>query len=218
MKYVLVRGGSKTAPIIANSANWLYGVRHDTKAYAAVHMLDVHWERYHWGDVCEKINRYQPTMALVPDFEDISQLRQVLARIAQLQDLGVEEVLVCPKFEDAIPHLPMSVIIAVSVPSIYAGYVPPLEQLRGRHAHLLGGNPFKQADLIRKINGVGGCVQSLDANGFVQKAGLGQFWQYGKWVQTRGKQWTDIELAIESAKNLEAYFHEILGESQLPLF
>lgn len=214
MKYVLVRGGTKAAPIISSETNWLYGIRHDKKAYASVHMLDVNWEAYNWGDVCEKITRYQPVMALVPDFEDISQLGQVLTRIAQLQDLGVSEILVCPKFAEAVPLLPLSVVIAVSVPSIYAGYIPPLEQLRGRRVHLLGGNPFKQADLIRKINGVGGCVQSLDANGFVQKAGLGQFWQHGNWVQTRGKKWTDTELAIASAQNLKRYFDGILGESQ----
>src|SRR5688572_1420205 len=182
MKYILVRGGDKTAVTIAHEANWLYGIRHDTKAYASIHMLDVHWERYSWGDVCAKINQLQPVMALIPDFEVPSQLGQVLTRIAQLQDLGVQEILVCPKFEEVVPLMPHSVIIAVSVPSIYAGYIPPLEQLKNRRIHLLGGNPFKQADLIRKINGAGGCVQSLDANGFVQKAGLGQFWQYGNWV------------------------------------
>lgn len=142
MKYILVRGASKAVPKIASDGGWLYGTRHDHKPYDRVHMLDVNWKAYKWADVCNKVACYQPTMALVPDFEHPSQLGQILQRIAQLQDLGVPEILICPKFEEAIPVMPMSVIIAISVPAPdYAGYIPPLWQIQNRRVHLLGGIP-----------------------------------------------------------------------------
>lgn len=218
MKYILVRGGDKTAPIIAERSGWLYGLRNDYKSYGEnVYMLDIHWTNYEWSSYLDKIKQVSPTVAMVADYESPSQRRELYRQLRDLKPL-VKQVMVCPKFVGAIAHIPSWVIIAVSIPTSYAGFLPPMEELRGRQIHLLGGNPQKQADFIRKANGIGAKVVSLDANYHVRKAGLGQFWQYGKWQQTRGKQWTNQELAIESGKNLKVYFDALLGEKQLGLF
>lgn len=218
MKYILVRGGDKTAPIIAKESGWLYGLRNDYKSYAEdVYMLDIHWTNYEWSSYLDKIKQVKPTVAMVADYEHPSQRRELYRQLRDLKPL-VQQVMVCPKFIGAIAHIPSWVTIAVSIPTSYAGFLPPMEELRGRKIHLLGGSPQKQADFIRKANGVGAKVISLDANYHVRKAGLGQFWQYGKWIQTRGKGWTNSELAIESGRNLKLYFDALLGEKQLSLF
>jgi len=219
MKYILVRGGNEDAAIIAERAGWLYGVRHDYTAYSPVHMLDVRWKNYNWADVIEKIKRYQPTMALVPDFESPNQRQEIWDRVGELQALGVPEILVCPKYETAILDAPDSSVIAISVPAkTYAGYIPPLEQIAGRKIHLLGGSPRRQADLIRKVNGAKGVMSSLDANGFVREASRGKFFKYGRWVQLRDKKHADIDLAVDSAINMRRFFESVLQEKQPALF
>jgi hypothetical protein len=218
VKYVLVRGGDKNAPTIAKESGWLYGVRNDYTVYSEdIYMLDIHWTNYVWADYLELVKKLRPTVAMVADYEQPSQRRKLYRQIRDLKPL-VQKVMVCPKFNGAIAHIPSFCMIAVSIPTSYAGFLPPMEELRGRKLHLLGGNPQKQADFIRKANGAGAKVISLDANYHVRKAGLGQFWQYGKWVQTRGKQWTNTELAIESGKSLRRFFDSVLPESQPSLF
>jgi hypothetical protein len=218
VKFILVRGGDKNAPTIAKESGWLYGSRNDYSVYSQdVYMLDIHWTNYEWPKYIELVKRLQPTVAMVADYEKPSQRRELYRQIRELKPL-VQQVMVCPKFDGAIAHIPSFCLIAVSIPTSYAGFLPPMVELVGRKVHLLGGNPHKQADFIRKANGVKAEVVSLDANYHVRKAGLGQFWQYGKWNQTRDKQWTNTELAIESGKNLRCYFESVAGEKQLSLF
>jgi hypothetical protein len=218
MKLILVRGGDKTAPIIAKESGWLYGSRNDYSLYSEeVYMLDIHWTNYDWPKYIELVKRIKPTVAMVADYEKPSQRAELYRQIRELKPL-VQQVMVCPKFDGAIAHIPSFCIIAVSIPTSYAGFLPAMSELTGRKVHLLGGNPQKQADFIRKANGVKAEIVSLDANYHVRKAGLGQFWQHGKWNQTRGKQWSNTDLAIVSGRNLKTYLEGVMKEKQLSLF
>lgn len=223
MKYILCRGGNKLVPIIATRADWLFGSRHDyyLPCNALVHMLDVNWKKYVWAKVIERIKLWNPVMALVPDFEKPEQRNEIWERIEEYDGLGVQEILICPKYENALLELPNhpKIVIAISVPAPdYAGYIPPLEQIKGKRIHLLGGNPKRQADMIRKVNGAGGIMSSLDANGFVREARRGKFWQHGRWVQLRDRKHDSLDLAVDSAINMKKYFEAVLEESQPSLF
>lgn len=217
MKYVLCMGGNKNAPIIAKESGWEYGSRHDYKIYAdSVYMLDIKWKDYDWPKYIEKVKRYRPEIAMVADYESPSQRRLLYQQIRELKPL-VSRVMVCPKFIGAIRHIPSFCVIAVSVMSDYAGFEPPIEELVGRKIHLLGGSFNRQADLIRKYNAVGQVV-SLDTASHVSAANHGRYFDRGKWMQSRKKDWPNEKLATLSGQNLKRWFDTIAQDKQLPLF
>ena len=91
----------------------------------------------------------------------------------------LRRIAVCPKFAGAVADIPADCLVAVSVPSSYAGFVPELTELRGRRVHLLGGNPQAQADLVTRL---GGAVVSADYNVHERNAQNGMIFDYGRWV------------------------------------
>lgn len=218
MKIIYVRGGDKTAPEIAKLAGMAYGIRHDYIPYAPIYMLDIHWTNYRWSDYIEKVKRYQPTIAMVPDYEHPSQRVVMMQRAIELKSL-VKRVMICPKFMGALDHIPHWALVAVSVPApSYAGFIPPLHKLYGRNVHLLGGRPEKQTELITKINAVGGRVVSVDGSYMAMKAGKGQYFHDGKWIQSQRGIMTDKELTVISAKAIYTYLHNAQNYQQPMLF
>lgn len=214
MKFIYVRGGSKTAPVVANTVGWLYGTRHDYTAYAPVTLLDVDFHNFtpdKWQGYIARVQELKPSMALVPDYGQLPNHNvtryELYSYIHDLILLGVPDVLVCPKFEGAIQHIPESCIIALSVPApTYSGFLPAdLSELAGRRVHLLGGNVFNQARLIMTLQSVGATIYSLDGSHHAMKAARGQYFDGGRWVQTPPNSTPTMELEIISARNITHY-------------
>lgn len=200
MVIIYVRGGDKEAPKIAASAGMEYGTRHDYTPYAPVYMLDIRWDKYDWKDYLAKVALYKPTLAMAPDYEWRWQWTTLKRQIGDLRALRVPEIMVCPKFVGAVAHIPQDCIVAVSVPTSYAGFLPDYSHLSGRRIHLLGGRVDIQADMIRKLKGVGATVFSVDGSHHARKAQLGQWWDGGRWVQLRGKKDRNEVLTQASTK------------------
>lgn len=206
MDIVYVRGGDKLAPKVAKMAGMKYGTRHDYKAYDSVYMLDIHWSDYDWSDYLAILAQHKPTAAMVADYEHPSQRETMLKQVADLRAIGIERVMCCPKFVGAIADIPDGVILALSVPTGYAGFLPYPDEVGTRKVHLLGGAPDAQAYCIY-VKYPRAQVVSLDGNTLARKAGLGQFWSAGrgKWIQTPPHRFSSELLMIYSARNIVKY-------------
>lgn len=199
---IYVRGGDKFAPNLAKAAGWKYGVRYDYKAYAPVFMLDVGLSP-RWATYTRKVRSLQPNFALTPDYE---QSDPVLLNL-YIDDLRpyVERIGVCPKFVGAVSHIPDDCVICESIPTTYAGFlIPDDELLPQRDYHLLGGDPRQQLAEIRRIHNAGGRVVSLDGNKLMMKAAHGQVFdaKRGQWRKANG---TTSQLANISAHEISLY-------------
>lgn len=216
-KIVLVRGGDQTVTNVLNNADgWLYGTRHDYAAYAPVYMLDVafhKWEKLQsdseraafWAQYLTKVRQHQPQVAMAVDYLHPSQRWLLYRQIRDLRALGVQ-VMVCPKFAGAVAHIPSWCIVAVSVPTTYAGFMPDPSELTGRRVHLLGGHPDQLAFLIHE-HYTNAQIVSVDLNVFMDKAKKGQYWSdvEGRWVSVRGQNQPTEELKVRSARNITTY-------------
>jgi hypothetical protein len=216
LEVIYVRGGDKTAPTIAAACGMQYGIRHDYTPYDDVFMLDIHWRAYDWQDYLTKVRAYKPTIAMCADFERPEQYTDLMQQMIDLRPL-VSRVMVCPKFDSALAMIPDWALIAVSVPApTYAGFIPPIEYLRGRDVHLLGGRPELQAELMTKIQAVGGQIVSVDGSYMAMKAAHGQWFTGGKWQQVSGE--TTANLTIASGKNIVRYLRRAQQYKQPALF
>lgn len=215
MDIVYVRGGDREAPRIAALAGMHYGTRHDYKPYGRVMMLDIKWSDYDWHEYLACVREYQPVMAMAPDYEWSWQWTALRRQIDDLRPL-VERILVCPKWQGAIAHIPQDCIVALSVPApTYAGWLPAdLNELAGRKVHLLGGSMKRQADLLMRLNAVGAKVVSVDGNTIAMKAGKGQVFREGVWIQQRDRRSTNTELCETSAVNYVKYLREAAAWKQ----
>jgi hypothetical protein len=217
---IFCAGGNRRFAEIALSEGMLYGLRGDYVAYWPPVMIDIPFEKFWrmnkqgeltgepnwslWKAQLEKVERMRPLMALAPDFISPGYRRLVVRMACQLVEAGIERVIVCPKFMGAIALIPDWLVIGISVPTSYAGFLPPINELRGRQVHLLGGAPKDQIDLVRYYAMHGIEVISVDCNMHQRAAQKGSFfsgrvWRYlGKGVLT-----TD-EAFRRSCKNIMA--------------
>ncbi len=128
-------------------------------------------------------------MALACDYDHPSQRESVLDQLRTLNQAGVIRPTVCCKFNGAVRDIPADVVIAVSIPSQYAGFLPAdLTEYNGRRLHLLGGSPLQWMDLIPKLHGVGAIVMSIDGSSHETGAQTGSHFdgETAGWVN-RGK-------------------------------
>lgn len=218
MEIVFVRGGDKTAPSIAQASGMFYGTRNDYKAYAPVHMIDIQWKDYVWAKYMRRVDEYRPPMSMVADYEHKDQKELMYQQIRDLERLHIERIMICPKFHGALNDFPHDAVVAISVPSVYAGFLPDYRYLKGRAVHLLGGRPEKQARILREIVGAGAKVISVDGSYHAMKAGLGQWFDGGGWVQLRRNLDSDTELCIASGINIVRYLRDSATEIQPCLF
>lgn len=221
----LVRGKDRMAPAVSRRSGMAYGVRHTDAPHDWPFAVDIHWRDYDWTDYMAKIRAWKPVQALVADYEHPSQRRQMYRQIRDLRAAGVLRVLVCPKFDGAVAHIPSWCVVAVSVPSTYAGFMPALSELRGRRVHLLGGTPVKwfgqggrkrdmsSTGYIAAITGAGGKVISADGNGHVKVAQKGTYWLDGRWIAARDNT-PPMELAIFSGRNIVKQLNEFAAYQQ----
>lgn len=168
---IIMCKGSSIAAISGLDCGWIYGTRHTEKPVQQPFFVDIQWEEYDWLDYCHKLSLWRPVMAMAPDLLDRSQVPDLYKKIRDLKSLGVLEIGVCPKFEGAVRFLPSWITVCVSIPSSYAGYLPPKEELNGRRVHLLGGSPRRQLDFIQQHENC--IVSSLDMNYHTKASGFG---------------------------------------------
>lgn len=224
----LVQGNNKRMPEIARQSGMAYGTRHIEQPQEWPFAVDIHWRDYDWNDYMDKIAAWKPVQALAPDYEHPSQHRQLYQCIRDLKAAGVLRVLVCPKFHGAVAQIPSWCIVAVSVPSTYAGFVPEFGELKGRRVHLLGGSPVQwfgqggrkrhmsSTGYIAAINGAGGRVISTDSNVQTKTAAQGMFWQDSRW-QTDRLGFDMYDLMTLSGRNIVKQLHIVEQYQQMML-
>lgn len=201
MEIIYCRGSDKDAPRLAQAAGMKYGLRYNHTAYSKeIYMLDAGLSPK-WGRYLKRAKLLRPVFALTPDYvrPDLTELDLRIVDIRQYaQIIGV-----CPKFVGATAQIPNDCIICESIPSKYAGWlIPDNELLPERDYHLLGGDPKLQKTEIGRIRNAGGRIASIDGNKLMLKAVYGQVFANGKWLTHSGR--TEI-LAEISANEIKSY-------------
>lgn len=213
--FIQCAGNNRKFPDICRATGIAYGSRHDDQFRAQPFMMDINWKKYDWSDYLQKIETHRPVMAMVPDYERPEQRRMLYQQIRDLKMRGVLRIMVCPKWDGAIAHIPSWCVVAVSVPSGYAGYIPPLHQLKGRSVHLLGGSPKKQREYMLKIAGVGGRVISADGNSHAAKKS--SVWNGSQWVKVP-KEYAYYDRVHDQILSITSSMQTTAEYKQLPLF
>lgn len=215
---IFVMGGKFEAPAIARQSGMAYGTRHDMTPCDWPFMVDIKWDDYDWQDYMHKICSWHPVQAMCADYEHPSQRRELYRQIRDLRAAGVLRVKVCPKFNGATEHVPSWCICAFSVPSGYAGFIPPDAEFAGRRWHLLGGTPQKQVDWITKIAGHGGRVISIDGNSHETAAKRGSSFDGSRWVRKPTEKADYIGTMIHSGRNISSAMNTASGHKQLSIW
>ncbi len=197
------RGGDPDAPRLLQREGWKYGARSDYKIYDWPYFIDIEWRNYDWGNHLAVIREWSPKMAMVADYEQPSQRTNMLQQCDDIRAIGLRPM-VCPKFPGAAKDIPKDAIVAVSVPTSYAGYLPSPSELIGRELHFLGGHPDQYVILQRRYSKAS--VISADCSTIFQKAQHGAFWSAKKntWREVRNRFHTHA-LMQASARNIKRY-------------
>lgn len=214
---IFVMGGKFEIPDIARRSGMAYGTRHDKQPFDWPFMLDIKWDDYDWTDYMHKVCTWRPVQAMCADYERPSQRRELYRQIRDLRAAGVLRVKVCPKFNGATAHIPSWCICAFSVPSGYAGFIPPSDEFAGRRWHLLGGTPQKQLDWITKIAGHGGRVISIDGNSHETAAKRGSTFDGSRWVRKPTEEVDYLGTMAVSGRNIARAMNAASGWKQLGL-
>lgn len=174
------RGNDPDAPRLLKSEGWRYGYRSDGKAYSRPFFIDIKWYDYIWSDHLEACKYWRPAMAMVADYEHCNQKMEMLAQFRDIQSIGAR-AMICPKFSGAVIDIPKNAIVAISVPSDYAGFLPAPAEVAGRPLHFLGGHPDQIAVLLQTYRK--SQIVSFDCSAIFQKAQFGAFWsaKYNTW-------------------------------------
>lgn len=202
--YILCKGSSRFACELSDEFNSIYGTRDAEIPYKQPFFVDIRWKEYDWLEYLMKIRAWKPVFAMVPDFTDISQRRSLYSKIDDLKQAGVLRIGVCPKFDGAIKYVPLSCVICVSIPSRYAGFLPKIEELKGRQIHLLGGSPGKQFKYIQEHPTLR--VISGDFNSYIKAA------EFGTFYNSETNNWKNIK-KLKSYKEWSRYSLEQIYET-----
>jgi GNAT superfamily N-acetyltransferase len=233
---ILVQGTNKLIPNVARRSGFAYGTREVETPQDWVYQVDIDladaeadWRRYRWGVYMRKIRQWRPFAALVVDYFEPAQKDTMLRQVQDLRDAGVLRILVCPKFDGAVQDIPSDCIVAISVPSSYSGFVPPLGELEGRRVHLLGGSPVQwfgqksrkrnrpATGYVAKLQGAGAIVVSVDGNSHFKIAQTGNFHANGRSVKDR-RTLGLYDLAVLSGRNIVRELNAAADSAQLPLW
>lgn len=199
------RGNDPDAPRLLKAEGWEYGFRSDQVPYAKPYFIDIHWRDYDWSSHLAIVNEYHPLIAMVADYERRSDKQRMWQQVADIEAVGVRPM-VCPKFTGAVADIPDIAIVAISVPTVYAGYLPEPAELIGRDLHLLGGHPDQWIILMRRYQGAQ--VLSADCSAIFQKAQYGAFWsaRHNTWRYVKNSFHTH-SLTRMSARNFWRYLN-----------
>lgn len=209
MLIVYVRGGDKTAPEVSKYFDG-GGARSDYKTYERPTMLDWDFKKrfdpHKWQKYLRAIEKDKPVLAMVPDYFRSDEKLFMLRNVEQVKEAGAQYVMVCPKFAGAVADIPEHCIVAISVPTKYAGFLPERLEVIGRKLHFLGGHPDQHLALMR-VQYAGIEVFSIDANVLAMQAGYGKWWSAyrGDWVQEPPHKYDTLTLSKRSAKMIVKY-------------
>lgn len=201
MKFIYCRGGDKSAPELASANNWHYGIRYDYTAYGDVYMLDGGLNPK-WSHYMKRARTLRPKFALVPDYYK-SDVISLELYCMDIRSLGARPG-VCPKFLGAVNEIPNDAVICESLPTTYAGFlIPDNEVLPDRDYHLLGGDPVLQLSEYKRLTRLGGNVISADGNKLMMKAAHGQVFcaKSGKWKKHTGSTPALAEISAQEINN-----------------
>lgn len=219
---IFCAGNNKLHPMVARYAGMGYGCAQNDTPAEWPFFADVEFEphKQDWQDYMHKIHTWRPVMAMVTDYMHASEKRRLQRQILDLRYAGVQRILVCPKFTEAIEHIPTFCTIALSVPTQsqkFAGWLPDwkdMQHLKNRNVHLLGGSPHAQAALIDRVKLYGGRVVSADGNAMQKAAVSSVIWLDGRWYRnTDGNadnwEFGDYETTLKiSARNITQYINK----------
>lgn len=230
-----VQGGNKDIPEVARLTGMAYGVRDSEAAYDYPFALDIRWRNYDWEDYMDKVWQYRPVQAMVADYERPEQKAQMLEQVAMLREYGeVLRIMVCPKFTGAVRDIPEDCILAISIPSKYAGFISEQpSEYRGRKLHLLGGSPVKwfgqkgksrlqnSTGFIHALQSNGATVISVDGNAHQAASVNGSYWVDGRWERPAKGRFVfgdSYNTMVFSGRNIVKQLNAISDHQQLVLF
>jgi GNAT superfamily N-acetyltransferase len=225
--FCMGNGPGVTFPTVARLSGMAYGTRSSETARAWPYMLDIDWKQFNdgkltWPDYMAMVNEYRPVQAMCVDYESPEQLPQLKQQVDDLRAAGVMRIMVCPKFPGAVADIPDNCIVAISIPSGYAGFIPDLPELRSRRLHLLGGTPHKQREYTLRFQAVGGTVISFDGNSHQRAAQTGSVFASGKWLRSSVATKYDADdvvgTMVQSGKNWLSMMQATIGYRQESLF
>lgn len=190
-----VQGSNKDIPEAARLTGMAYGTRDSEMPYDYPFALDIRWRDYDWEDYMDKVLAWRPVQAMVADYERPEQKEMMLQQVAMLREYSETlRIMVCPKFTGAVRDIPEDCILAISIPSKYAGFISENpSEYRGRKLHLLGGTPVQwlgqnsrkkvhnSTGYILQLQGYGAQVVSVDGNAHQKAARTGSYWADGRW-------------------------------------
>lgn len=156
---------------------------------------DQDWKKPNRARYMDLLAIHRPALATVLDWEEESQLAEVLSWAEEAAQHVSEAVLIVAKVPGGVPMLPRTiggkeVRLAYSVPTSYGGSPLFLTELSGRTVHLLGGSPQKQMELWRYLRAIAD-VRSVDGN-MVKKQATSRclYWEKRK---TRHGHWQPLD-------------------------
>jgi hypothetical protein len=192
------------ASSLLKKCEWEYGSRSDCAIYDWPYFIDINWKKYNWMNHWLSVKKHQPVMAMVADYLAPSTAKCMSRQVEHISYLGVRP-LVCPKFHGAVADIPQNCVVAISVPTGYAGFLPLPDEVGGRQVHLLGGHPDQIAYLKQVYRQSE--VISVDCSVMFLKAEYGAYWDAarGDWIYTaRGSMPTD-DLVEQSCLEIARY-------------
>lgn len=174
---------------IAIEAGFTYGAQVPNTVYYPPEFCDQDWRNPDLEKYTETIALYKPRMATVLDWEQDSQLPEVLSWSETVAPF-VETIIIIPKVIGGIARIPSTignkpVRLGYSVPTKFSGSQVPLWEFGNRPVHLLGGSPKKQFELTHYLN-----VISLDGNYHLKMATRhNQFFVYNGSARYASNRW-----------------------------
>lgn len=215
---IFCAGGNRAYPDLARRSMMAFGARSDYPIYDYPFMVDVPFKNFAWAAHASVIYHTRPVFALALDYERRDQKSEILRQIQELRNWGILRIAVCCKFDGAIADIPADVMIAVSVPSQYAGFLPSdLSEYRGRRLHLLGGTPIQWLDLIPKLRGAGAIIVSADGSSHETAAKKGTHFEGSKW-RNYGKRTDYAHTIVYSGREIVRAVNAVAEAQQLSLF
>jgi hypothetical protein len=191
--------GNRRFAQIAIDHGFRYGAQLPNTVYFRPYFADQDWRKPDRERYMAALAEHQPTMATVLDWEREDQLPEVLDW-AEEAARYVKWILIVPKVIGGIANIPRringrDIILALSVPTRYAGTQLPFWEFVGWPVHLLGGSPQAQMTLYSYLR-VCADVVSVDGNYMLKMATkYNRFWVPGTATYARDRWWPALREA-----------------------
>jgi len=183
MDIIYCAGGNQKLANIAIEEGFLYGSRSDD--IRDIHcngLIDINWKKYNWQKHLDRVKNHHPKYAVVPDIMNLEMLESTLNKADEIQSF-CSKVIIVPKIDGIIMTIPSKIVIGISIPTSYSGYLPRTTELINREVHFLGGTPRQQRELWMYYNKMNINVISSDCNCHSKASDFGSFWNGYKWCK-----------------------------------